>query len=219
MVTAYRDSRGGFAMHRATKFVAAIGAIAGLSVASALPASAASYSIAAVIETQMQGPLACGNTARGLEGTQTLLGISDEVGVPAVDVASDGVGGTRRYLARKGTVELTQVPSTAGTGQVLAAQLRDVELREVDANWVDLAGGDPPVWCLGALSMQAASARWPCAVWGDEGFVAGEKRCFSNRVMRCVAQPQGEPVVMRESTCTTACVTSVTNGVESARCQ
>src|SRR5262245_37964114 len=58
----------------------------------ALPAAAASYSMAAVIETQMQGPLACGNMTRGLEGTQTRLGLSDEIGVPAADAESSGGG-------------------------------------------------------------------------------------------------------------------------------
>ena len=47
-----------------------------------LPAPAVAYSMVAVIETQTQGPLTCGNTARGLEGTQALLGISDEIGLP-----------------------------------------------------------------------------------------------------------------------------------------
>ncbi len=54
----------------------------------ALPAPAAAYSMVAVIETQAQGPLTCGNTARGLEGTQVLLGISDEISLP---VAEGGV--------------------------------------------------------------------------------------------------------------------------------
>jgi type VI secretion system secreted protein Hcp len=54
-----------------------------------LPVPATAYSMVAVIETQSQGPLACGNTARGLEGTQTLLGISDEILLPS----AEGVGG------------------------------------------------------------------------------------------------------------------------------
>jgi type VI secretion system Hcp family effector len=37
----------------------------------------------AVIETQTRGPLTCGSTARGLEGTQPLLGVSDEFVFPA----------------------------------------------------------------------------------------------------------------------------------------
>ena len=55
-----------------------------------LPVPAAAYSMAAVIETQTQGPLACGNTARGLEGTQPLLGISDEILLPAAEGVSGG---------------------------------------------------------------------------------------------------------------------------------
>lgn len=58
-----------------------------------LPASVAAYSMVAVIETQTQGPLTCGNTARGLEGTQTLLGISDEIVLPPVDAAGGDPGG------------------------------------------------------------------------------------------------------------------------------
>ena len=59
----------------------------------ALPVPAAAYSMVAVIETQTQGPLACGNTMRGLEGTQTLLGISDEITLSAADVAGGDPGG------------------------------------------------------------------------------------------------------------------------------
>src|SRR5688572_17258413 len=58
-----------------------------------LPAPAAAYSMVAVIETQTQGPLTCGNTARGLEGTQALLGISDEIGLPAAESAGGDPGG------------------------------------------------------------------------------------------------------------------------------
>jgi type VI secretion system Hcp family effector len=46
----------------------------------------------AVIETQAQGPLTCGNTARGQEGTQVLLGISDEIAVAPGDVGADVSG-------------------------------------------------------------------------------------------------------------------------------
>jgi type VI secretion system Hcp family effector len=48
-----------------------------------LPATAGAYSMVAVIETQTQGPLTCSNRTRGLEGTQPLLGMSDEMGLPA----------------------------------------------------------------------------------------------------------------------------------------
>jgi type VI secretion system secreted protein Hcp len=58
-----------------------------------LPAPAAAYSMVAVIETQAQGPLTCGNTARGLEGTQTLLGISDEIALPSADAAGGDADG------------------------------------------------------------------------------------------------------------------------------
>ena len=71
-----------------------MGAIAfALLALAALPAPAAAYSMVAVIETQTQGPLACGNTARGLEGTQTLFGISDEMALPAADVTGGDPGG------------------------------------------------------------------------------------------------------------------------------
>ena len=59
----------------------------------ALAAPAVAYSMVAVIETQTQGPLTCGNTARGQEGTQTLLGISDEIGLPTADGAAADPGG------------------------------------------------------------------------------------------------------------------------------
>jgi type VI secretion system secreted protein Hcp len=58
-----------------------------------LPAAAAAYSMVAVIETQTQGPLTCGNTARGQEGTQVLLGITDEIAVPADAGGGDPGGG------------------------------------------------------------------------------------------------------------------------------
>jgi type VI secretion system Hcp family effector len=57
-----------------------------------LPASAAAYSMVAVIETQAQGPLTCGNTARGQEGTQVLLGISDEMSLAATETGADPGG-------------------------------------------------------------------------------------------------------------------------------
>jgi type VI secretion system secreted protein Hcp len=58
-----------------------------------LPAPAAAYSMIAVIETQTQGPLTCGNTARGQEGSQILLGLSDEIALPAADAAGGDPGG------------------------------------------------------------------------------------------------------------------------------
>ena len=101
-----------------------------------LPASAASYSIAAVIETQMQGPLACGNTTRGLEGTQTLLGISDEVGVPAVEAASDGVGGTLRVQPFVVIKELDRCSPPLFLALVNRERIRLVEIRLFDARGV-----------------------------------------------------------------------------------
>jgi type VI secretion system secreted protein Hcp len=56
----------------------------------AVPAPAAAYSMVAVIETQTQGPLTCGNTARGQEGTQVLLGISDEVALASSEATAGG---------------------------------------------------------------------------------------------------------------------------------
>jgi type VI secretion system Hcp family effector len=44
-------------------------------------ASQQAYSLAAVIDTQAQGRLACGNTVKGQEGTQALFGVSDEIAV------------------------------------------------------------------------------------------------------------------------------------------
>lgn len=64
-----------------------------LLIVAALPAPAAAYSMVAVIETQTQGPLTCGNTVRGQEGTQALLGISDEIVLPSADAAASDPGG------------------------------------------------------------------------------------------------------------------------------
>jgi type VI secretion system secreted protein Hcp len=58
----------------------------------ALPSPAAAYSMVAVIETQAQGPLTCGNTAQGQEGTQVLLGISDEIALTPGDAGADASG-------------------------------------------------------------------------------------------------------------------------------
>ena len=58
----------------------------------ALPTPVAAYSMVAVIETQGQGPLTCGNTARGQEGTQVLLGISDEIALPGGEAGADAGG-------------------------------------------------------------------------------------------------------------------------------
>jgi type VI secretion system Hcp family effector len=49
----------------------------------ATPDPALAFSMVAVIETQTRGPLTCGSTARGLEGTQPLLGVSDEFVFPS----------------------------------------------------------------------------------------------------------------------------------------
>jgi type VI secretion system secreted protein Hcp len=59
----------------------------------ALPGSAAAYSMVAVIETQAQGPLACGNTVPGQEGSQVLLGISDEMALPSTETGGGDSGG------------------------------------------------------------------------------------------------------------------------------
>lgn len=50
--------------------------------AATAPAAAHAYSMVAIIETETQGPLACGSTVAGLEGSQTLLGITDEIVAP-----------------------------------------------------------------------------------------------------------------------------------------
>ena len=51
----------------------------------AAPATAAAYSMVAIIETQTQGPLDCGNRTRGFEGTDILYGLTDELTTPATD--------------------------------------------------------------------------------------------------------------------------------------
>jgi type VI secretion system Hcp family effector len=101
-----------------------------------LPAFASPYSIAAVIETQMQGPLACGNTTRGLEGTQTLLGISDEVGVPTVEVASDAAGGTLRVQPLVVIKELDRCTPPLFLALVNRERIRLVEIRLFDGRGV-----------------------------------------------------------------------------------
>ena len=49
----------------------------------AAPAPAAAYSMLAIIETETQGALDCGNRARGFEGTDVLYGLMDEAAYKA----------------------------------------------------------------------------------------------------------------------------------------
>src|SRR5262245_56971097 len=62
------------------------------------PASAARYSMVAVIETQTQGPLDCGNRTRGLEGTDVLYGLTDEATAPTADTIDRGVNAQARPI-------------------------------------------------------------------------------------------------------------------------
>jgi len=53
----------------------------------AAPATGSAYSMVAVVETQTQGPLNCGNVTPGQEGTQALLGLSEEFAAATTDGA------------------------------------------------------------------------------------------------------------------------------------
>jgi type VI secretion system secreted protein Hcp len=101
-----------------------------------LPGSAAAYSMAAVIETQMQGPLTCGNLTRGLEGTQTLLGISDEIGVPTTDGASGSPDGTLRVQPLVIIKELDRCTPPLFLALVNRERIRLVEIRLFDRQGV-----------------------------------------------------------------------------------
>ena len=102
----------------------------------ALPAPAAAYSMVAVIETQTQGPLACGNTARGLEGTQTLLGISDEIVLPAGDVGGGDPGGALQVRPLVVIKELDRCTPPLFLALVNRERIRLVEIRLFDRQGV-----------------------------------------------------------------------------------
>jgi type VI secretion system secreted protein Hcp len=102
----------------------------------ALPAPAAAYSMVAVIETQTRGPLACGNTARGLEGTQTLLGISDEIVLPAADVTGGEPGGALQVRPLVVIKELDRCTPPLFLALVNRERIRLVEIRLFDRQGV-----------------------------------------------------------------------------------
>lgn len=101
-----------------------------------LPVSATAYSMVAVIETQTQGPLACGNTARGLEGTQPLLGISDEIAQPAADVAGGDSGGALQVRPLVILKELDRCTPPLFLALVNRERIRLVEIRLFDQQGV-----------------------------------------------------------------------------------
>ena len=107
-----------------------------LLVLTTLPAPVAAYSMVAVIETQSQGPLACGNTAQGQEGTQTLLGISDEIALPAADVTSGDLGGAPLVRPLVIVKELDQCTPPLFLALVNREQIRRVEIRLFDRKGV-----------------------------------------------------------------------------------
>jgi type VI secretion system secreted protein Hcp len=98
---------------------------------------AAAYSMVAVIETQSQGPLACGNTARGLEGTQTLLGISDEILLPSAEGAGGGdPGGALQVRPVVVIKELDRCTPPLFLALVNRERIRLVEIRLFDRQGV-----------------------------------------------------------------------------------
>lgn len=101
-----------------------------------LPVSAAAYSMAAVIETQTQGPLACGNTARGLEGTQPLLGISDEILLPAAEGAGSDPAGPLQVRPFVVIKELDRCTPPLFLALVNRERIRLVEIRLFDRQGV-----------------------------------------------------------------------------------
>jgi type VI secretion system secreted protein Hcp len=107
-----------------------------LLVLAGLPAPAAAYSMVAVIETQTQGPLACGNTTRGLEGTQTLLGISDEIVSSAADAASGDPGGALQVRPLVVIKELDRCTPPLFLALVNRERIRLVEIRLFDRQGV-----------------------------------------------------------------------------------
>jgi type VI secretion system Hcp family effector len=116
------------------KVVRAIGIV--LLAVVALPAPVAAYTMVAVIETQAQGPLTCGNTARGFEGTQTLLGISDEIVLPSVDAASSDPSGTLQVRPLVVIKELDRCSPPLFRALVSRERISLVEIRLFDRQGV-----------------------------------------------------------------------------------
>ena len=98
----------------------------------ALPAPAAAYSMIAVIETQTQGPLTCGNNARGQEGTQVLLGISDEIAVPSAETAGGDPGGALQVRPLVVIKELDRCSPPLFRALVTRERISLVEIRLFD---------------------------------------------------------------------------------------
>jgi len=68
----------------------------------AAPTCVAAYSMVAIIETQTQGPLDCGNRTRGLEGTDVVYGFTDEAMAPTGETTDGGlVAPARPIVVRK----------------------------------------------------------------------------------------------------------------------
>jgi type VI secretion system secreted protein Hcp len=103
-----------------------------LLILAALPAPAAAYSMVAVIETQTQGPLTCGNTVQGQEGTQALLGISDEIVLPSPDSAGADPGGALQVRPLVVIKELDQCSPPLFRALVTRDRISLVEIRLFD---------------------------------------------------------------------------------------
>jgi type VI secretion system Hcp family effector len=117
-----------------TVVIRAIG-IALLAVA-ILPVPAAAYSMVAVIETQTQGPLSCGNTARGQEGTQALLGISDEIVLPSPEAMGSDPGGVLQVRPLVLIKELDRCSPPLFRALVTRERISLVEIRLFDGQGV-----------------------------------------------------------------------------------
>ena len=67
----------------------------------ATPVAVQAYSMVAIIETQTQGALDCGNQARGLERTEVLYGLTDEL-TTLTETADGGLAPLARpFVIRK----------------------------------------------------------------------------------------------------------------------
>ena len=102
----------------------------------ALPAPVSAYSMVAVIETQTQGPLTCGSTVRGQEGTQTLLGISDEIVLPSADAAGGDSGGALQVRPLVVIKELDRCSPPLFRALVTRERISLVEIRLFDRQGV-----------------------------------------------------------------------------------
>jgi type VI secretion system Hcp family effector len=101
-----------------------------------LPAPVAAYSMVAVIETQAQGPLVCGNTVPGQEGTQVLLGLSDEIALPSAEVGGGDPGGTLQVRPLVVIKELDRCTPPLFLALVNRERIRLVEIRLFDRQGV-----------------------------------------------------------------------------------